>query len=86
MSSPPRPPNPSGKRAWKRNTLLIVGDSTLNGIQESKMSSNDSIKVRSFSGAVVNDLYNYLEPLMDKKNSKLILHVGTNDATNKSAE
>ena len=55
MSSPPRPPNPSGKRAWKRNTLLIVGDSTSNGIQESKMSSNDSIKVRSFSGAMVND-------------------------------
>ena len=50
------------------------------------MSSNDSIKVRSFSGAVVNDFYNYLEPLMDKKPSKLILHVGTNDATNKSAE
>ena len=51
--------------------LLIVGDSTLSEIQESRMSSNNAIKACWFSGAVVDDFYYYyLEPLMDKKNKQ----------------
>ena len=65
---------------------MIVGDSTLNGIQENRMSSNNSIKVRAFSGAMVNDFYNYLEPLMEKTPDKLIIHAGTNDTMEKNAE
>ena len=49
------------------------------------MSSDGSIKVRSFPGAVVNDFYNYLEPLMEKMPSKLIVHAATNDAMGKCA-
>ena len=33
---PPKPPNHTKKTPWKRNTCLVVGDSTLNGIQEDK--------------------------------------------------
>lgn len=86
ICSPPKPPHHSKKKAWNQNTLLIVGDSILNGVQEGKMSSNGSIKVRSFPGAVINDFYNYLEPLMEKKPDKLIVHVGSNDAFDKTAE
>ena len=50
------------------------------------MSFNNLIKVRSFSGTVVNDFYNYLEPLMDKIPSKLSIHAGTNDAIINNAE
>ena len=82
---PPKPPHHS-KKAWNENTLLIVGDSILNGIQENRMSFNGSIKVRPFPGAVVNDFYNYLEPLMEKKPEKLIIHAGSNDALDKTAE
>ena len=83
--NPPIPPSKSNKKPWPPNTCLIVGDSTLNGLNESRMSKNKQIVVRSFSGAVVNDFYNYLEPLMEKKPSKLIIHAGTNDTTNKNA-
>lgn len=81
----PIPPIKRSKKSWPPNTCLIVADSTLNGLNEGKMSKNKKIVVRSFSGAVVNDFYNYLEPLMEKKPSKLIIHAGTNDTSSKNA-
>ena len=50
------------------------------------MSSNGSINVRAFPGAVVNDFYHYLEPLMHKRPGKLIIHASTNDAVINSAD
>ena len=85
VQSPPYRPNRSKKKPWKKGVCLIVGDSTLNGLTENRMSSNGTIIVRPFPGAIVGDFYNYLEPLMEKLPSKLIIHAGTNDATSKSA-
>ena len=45
---PPKPPNYKKKTLWKRNTCLVVDDSTLNGLQEDKMSANQMIKVREY--------------------------------------
>ena len=42
-------------------------------------------KVRSFPGALIDDMYDYLEPLLKKKPKNIILHVGTNDSAYKSA-
>ncbi len=36
-------------------------------------------KVKSFSGATVNDMEDYLKPVLRKEPNKIILHVGTND-------
>ena len=82
---PPKQPIYTKKKPWKKGTCLIVGDSTLNGLKESKMSYNGTIVVRSFPGAVVGDFYNYLEPLMEKLPSKLVIHAGTNDSINKNS-
>ena len=43
-------------------------------------------KVRGFSGAVIQDMYHYLHPLLEKKPTYIILMVGTNDAPNKNAD
>ena len=47
------------------------------------MNKKDSpVKVRNFSGATVADMEHYLIPIIQKKPSNIILHVGTNDAKN----
>ena len=72
---------------WPPNTCLIVGDSILNNLDESKLSKrNIPVKVRSFSGCTIEDMYCYIRPLLRKKPSHIILHVSTNDAPNKSAD
>ena len=43
-------------------------------------------KVRSNAGACIDDMYDYLAPLLKKTPSTVILHVGTNDSPDKTAE
>ena len=65
---------------WPKNTILIAGDSMINGINEKRISANfKSVKVRCFSGATIDDMYFNLIPLLKKKPATLVLHVGTNN-------
>ena len=43
------------------------------------------VKVRSFPGATINDMYDYIKPLVKKAPAIIILHVGTNDAPNSTS-
>ena len=62
---------------------LIVGDSIINGVIEERINKKDRpVKVRNFPGATVADMEHYLIPIIQKKPSNIIFHVGTNDATN----
>ena len=70
---------------WAKGTTLIAGDSILNGIEESRL-RNKKVKVRAFPGARVDDLYDYLAPLVKKRPSNIILHIGSNDAIDKTAD
>ena len=54
----------SGSEVWKKGTVLIVGDSIVSGLRESKMSFRRNIKVRFFPGARIQDIYYYLVPLL----------------------
>lgn len=56
-----------------------MGDSIVSGLRESKTSLRRNIKVHSFPGLRIQDMYNYLVPLLRKQPDKIILHVGTND-------
>ena len=76
--------NKNNKHPWKYGTCVIVGGSTILGLNEKRM--GDKFKVRGFSGAVVGDMYHYLHPLLEKKPTYVILMVGTNDAPHKNAE
>ena len=67
---------------WRKGTTLIAGDSILYGIDEKKICRNGSVKVRVFSGTTIEDPRDYyLKPLLRKQPSKVILHVGTNNAS-----
>ena len=78
--------NTNETQPWRKGTTLIAGDSILYGIDERKICQNGSVKVRVFSGTTIEDLRDYyIKPLLRKKPSKVILHVGTNNASLKNA-
>ena len=52
----------------------------LNGAEEREILS--CLKVRNFPGLAVRDMYDYVKPLLRKRPSHVLLHVGTNDAVN----
>ena len=70
-------PNSNEKfQKWSRNTTLIVGDSMLSGIDEKRISKRDrKVKVKNFPGATIDDMYDYIKPLLKKCPGNIILHV-----------
>ncbi len=72
---------------WPRGTTLITGDSILNNIQEDRIGGrNRPVKVRAFPGATIEDLYDYLTPLLKKEPTNIILHAGSNNSTSEDAQ
>ena len=67
-------------RKRKKKTVLIVGDSMLNGIEESKLSKTRQIRVQPIPGGKINDFKENLDDLLHEELQKVIIHVGTNNA------
>ena len=51
---------------WWKGTTLILGESTISGRKEKKMSRNRKIKVRYFPRAKIKDMYHYAIHLQEK--------------------
>ena len=67
------------------NRVVILGDSTVKGLQWWKMSKNNTkVQMRCFPGATVSDMESYAIPTVRTDPSEIILHVGTNDLRNRS--
>ena len=45
--------------------------------------NNENISVKVFDGAIVKDMISYCQPSVERKPDKIILHVGSNDLSNK---
>ena len=60
----------------------------LNQLNQDRLSTstNKLVKVRSYGEAGINNIYTKLNGLLKKRPNYIILHVGTNDAVNKSSE
>ena len=75
------------KVAWNIlvcGTTLIVGDSMLYGIDETRLRNT---KVRLFPGSTIEDLYLNIYPLLRKNPTNIFLVIGTNNAkTDNSAQ
>ena len=52
---------------WKKDTVLIVGDSMISNINENTLSRRYQTKVRSFQRSTIKDLHDYIKPLLKKK-------------------
>ena len=55
--------------------------STLSGLREHKMYHRRSLKVGYFPSARIADMKHYSVPLLMKQPQRVILHIGTNDAS-----
>ena len=76
----------SNAHCWKERTTLIAGDSMLNGLDERRLSNKGNVKVRAFPGCTIADLReHYIQPLLKKRPSSVIIHAGTNDASQEGA-
>ena len=55
----------------------------LSGIEERRIAKrNRKVKAKIFSGATINDMYDYIKPLLKKCPDNIMLHVGTNNTVN----
>lgn len=69
----------------KKKLVFIAGDSIIQHVQGWDLSTNDKhVAVKSFSGARIADMDDYLRPLLGKKPDEIILHVGTSNIRNES--
>ena len=72
---------------WSKDINLIVDDSMLPGIDKRRISKRDrKVKIKNFPGATVDDMYDYVKPILKKCPDNIILHVGTNNTVNESSK
>ena len=72
---------------WSKDIDLIVDDSMLPGIDKRRISKRDrKVKIKNFPGATVDDMYDYVKPMLKKCPDNIILHVGTNNTVNESSK
>ena len=72
--------SPEKTKKLKTKSILVVGDSLLNGIEESKLSKSRHIRVQPISGGKIEDIRSNLNNLLHADLQHIILHIGTNNA------
>ena len=66
----------------KKKTVLVVGDSMVNGIEESKLSKARNIRVQPIPGGKIEDKQQNLKDLLHEDLETVIIRAGTNNGTN----
>ena len=68
-----------------KKVTVIAGDSIVKNLHGWRLSDmNNHVVVKSFAGATIEDMEDYLKPVIRKEPESIILHVGTNDLKNLS--
>ena len=71
---------------WLKETVAIVGDSIMSEIREELLKTDKhNVKVRSFRGGTIEDMEDNIKPILKREPNYIILHLGTNNATNSTA-
>lgn len=72
--------NQQSSNKGRKNLVFIAGDSIVQNVHGWDLASADrSVAVKSFSGSRIDDMKDYLKPLLRREPQQIILHVGTND-------
>ena len=67
-------------RKQVRKTVVVAGDSIIKHVKGWELSNNkQNVAVKSFSGATVEDMNDFLRPTIRRQPDNLVIHVGTND-------
>lgn len=70
---------------WKHGTVCILGDSILCNLDEKRLGRDSNVKVRCYPGGTVEDLFDHVKPILKRSPTFIILHIGTNNATNQNS-
>ena len=66
---------------WPRGTVAIIVDSVVSVFKkEFLLNKKHQVKVRCCRGATVEDMFDYVKPILKRKPDYVVLHVGTNNA------
>ena len=69
-----------GKSKFREKVTVIAVDSIIKQLQGWRLSdTNNHIVVKSFSGATIGDMEDYLKSVIRKEPESIVLHIGTND-------
>ena len=74
-------PNPHLSSSRPREKVAI-GDSMVKFIQPRKLSRKFDVSAHCFPGATVQDMNDYIKPVLQRKLDKIVLQVGTNNLWN----
>ncbi|CAB4042109.1 Hypothetical predicted protein, partial [Paramuricea clavata] len=74
-------------RQLKRHTTVLIGDSMIKNIQGPKLGKEvgNRVVVKSFPGAISEDMRHYIKPTIDRSPNRIVLHCGTNDLKSSSS-
>ena len=68
---------------WPKGTVVIVGDSIMSRMREEFLKTDKhNVKVRFFIGGTIEDMEDNVKPIFQREPYYIILHLGTNNATN----
>ena len=70
----------------KKRHVAVVGDSMTKHINGRKLSKSSMVTSHSFSGAKVEDLEDYIKPVLRRRPDNIIIHAGTNNITKDSPQ
>ena len=70
----------------KKPEVYIVGDSIIRNLKGNLMSKNKTVKVRSFPGSTIDDMTDFIKPILRRAPESVITHIGTNDLKTKSED
>ena len=69
-----------------KRSAIIAGDSIIQHVQGWEIShENCNVAMKSFSGSKIEDMTDYLKPVIRRKPDEIILHIGTNNLKDSSA-
>ena len=74
-----RQANNDANAAQNKEKVLIVGDSMTKFIKPNKLSRKHHVQSYSFAGAKIEDMNDFVKPLLRRRPDKVIVHVGTNN-------
>ena len=72
-------PNRDLSSSRPREKVAVVGDSMIKFIQPRKLSRKFDVSAHCFPGATVQDMNDYIKPVLQRKPDKIVLHLGTNN-------
>ena len=78
---------PQNNKDQNKRKIIIAGDSIIQHVHGWELSNeNCNVAVKSFSGSKIEDMQDYLRPLIRRKPDEIVLHIGTNNIRDSTSD